>query len=150
MALAALRCFADPGPDFGRRGVRRRREQAGFTLVETLAAFAMLALILVVVFGGLSRMATGGHHAEVLREALQLAQARLDGVGIIEPLAPGESTGRTDNGFEWRLRVGEPSTIPQVPLTGAWVEVTVSQTAGAERGATVSLVTFKLAGAVRR
>jgi hypothetical protein len=108
----------------------------------------VLALILGVLFGGLSRLMTGGHRAEVLREALQLAQARLDGLGIVEPLVPGESAGHFGNGFDWRLRVGDRRKGAR--SAGAWVEITVSATAGAMlTPPAVSLTGFKLAGAPR-
>jgi general secretion pathway protein I len=132
-------------------GQQRERHDAGFTLIETLAAFAILALVLTVLLGGLSRMATGGRHAESLREALRLAQAKLDGLGIIEPLSPGESAGRFNAGFEWRLSIREMPKSPAVRLVGAWAEITVSATADATRvPSAVSLVTFKLTGAPRQ
>lgn len=124
--------------------------QAGFTLIEALVAFAVLALILTVLFGSLSRLLTGGRRAEVLREALQLAQARLDGLGIVEPLVPGESSGHFQNGFDWRLRVGDTRNSTRNAGAGAWVEITVSATAGAMvTPAAVSLIGFKLVGAPR-
>jgi type II secretory pathway pseudopilin PulG len=125
---------------------------AGFTLVETIVAFAVLALILTVLLGGLSRMTTGGRRAEILREALALAQARLDGLGVVEPLTPGESTGRFDNGFVWRLRIGNPRMgAPASGMAGAWVEIAVSAPAdGTSAPPTVSLAGFKLAAGSRR
>ncbi|WP_334503299.1 type IV pilus modification PilV family protein [Bradyrhizobium sp. AZCC 1678] len=138
-----------------RRGRKQRHgiaaEQAGFTLIETLVAFAVLALMLTVLFGGLSPLMTGGQRAEVLREALQLAQARLDGLGIVEPLVSGESSGHFEDGFDWRLRVGDMHrSARSAGSGGAWVEITVSATAGAMlTPPTVSLISFKLAGAPR-
>lgn len=124
-------------------------KRAGFTLIETLVAFAVLALILTVLFGGLSQLMTGGRRAEILREALQLAQARLDGLGVVEPLVPGESAGQFENGFNWRLRVGDiPDRAHSAGTAGAWVEITVSAAAGTMlTPAAVSLVGFKLVGA---
>jgi general secretion pathway protein I len=143
----------------GKLAIRRERkprhdiaaEQAGFTLIETLVAFAVLALILTVVFGSLSQLMTGGRRAEVLREALQLAQARLDGLGIVEPLVAGESSGHFENGFDWRLRVGDMRKSGRSAGSGgAWVEITVSASAGAMlTPPAVSLIGFKLAGAPR-
>lgn len=139
------------GIDAGRlRGALHGR-QAGFTLIETLVAFAVLALILTILFGSLSQLLTGGRRAEILREALQLAQARLDGLGVVEPLVAGESAGHFENGFNWRLRVGNMrSSARSAGSAGAWVEITVSATAGAMlTPPAVSLVGFKLAGAPR-
>ena len=124
-----------------------QREEAGFTLVETLAAFTVLTLVLVVLLGGLSQMASRGRDAEVLREALRLAKAKLDGIGITEPLAPGESAGRFENGFEWRLRIREAPKASNAHFAGASVEIAVSGPAnGVRMPPALSLVTFKIAG----
>jgi len=126
-------------------------EDAGFTLVETLAAFTALTLVLIVLLAGLSQVARGGRDAEAMREALGLAQSKLDGLGVTEPLTPGERTGRFDNGFEWHLRIREVRKGTNVVLTGASAEITVSAPSGGTRvSPSVSLVTFKLAGAQRR
>jgi len=126
-------------------------EDAGFTLVETLAAFTALTLVLIVLLAGLSQVARGGRDAEAMREALGLAQSKLDGLGVTEPLTPGERTGRFDNGFEWHLRIREVRKGTNVVLTGASAEITVSAPSGGTRvSPSVSLVRFKLAGAQRR
>ena len=134
-----------------RRRPAARDSDAGFTLVETLMAFAVLALILTVLLGGLSQTTTGGRRAELMREALALAQARIDGLCVIEPLAPGESTGRFDNGFAWRLQIGAVHKgAPAAGMAGAWVEITVSAGADATPApATVWLASFKLIEASR-
>lgn len=130
---------------------RLTHEDAGFTLVETLAAFTALTLVLIVLLAGLSQVARGGRDAEAMREALGLAQSKLDGLGVTEPLTPGERTGRFDNGFEWHLRIREVRKGTNVVLTGASAEITVSAPSGGTRvSPSVSLVTFKLAGAQRR
>jgi type II secretory pathway pseudopilin PulG len=119
--------------------------QSGFALVETLVSFAILALVLTVMLGGISRMATGGRHAEVMLEALRLAQTKLDSVGITEPLSPGESTGRFDNGFQWRVQVSAPASPGTTRTYGAWIVVAVFPPN--ERARTeprISLTTFRL------
>lgn len=126
-------------------------EDAGFTLVETLAAFTALTLVLTVLLAGLSRVARGSRDAEAMRDALRLAQSKLEGLGVTEPLTPGESTGRFGNGFEWRLRIREVRKGTNIYLMGASAEITVSAPAdGIRVPPAVSLVTFKLAGAPRR
>jgi len=137
-----------PGQALGRLF---NHEDAGFTLVETLAAFTVLTLVLIVLLAGLSPVARGGRDAEAMREALRLAQSKLDGLGVLEPLAAGESTGRFDNGFEWRLRIREVRKGANVYVMGASAEITVSAPAGGfQIPPAVSLVTFKLPGAPRR
>lgn len=126
-------------------------EDAGFTLIETLAAFTALTLVLIVLLAGLSGVVRGSRDAEAMREALRLAQSKLEGLGVTEPLTPGESAGRFGNGFEWRLRIREVRKGTNVYLMGASAEITVSAPAGGIRvPPAVSLVTLKLAGAPRR
>jgi len=86
-----------------------------------------------------------------MREALRLAQSKLDGLGVTEPLIPGESTGRFGNGFEWRLRIREVRKGNNVHLMGGLAEITVSAPAeGTQASPAVSLVTFKLGGIPRQ
>lgn len=126
-------------------------EDAGFTLIETLAAFTALTLVLIVLLADLSGVVRGRRNAEAMREALRLAQSKLDGLGVTEPLTLGESTGRFGNGFEWRLRIREVREGTNVDLMGASAEITVSAPAhGIRVPPAVSLVTLKLAGAPRR
>jgi general secretion pathway protein I len=135
----------------GRALGRLFTEEAGFTLVETLVAFTVLTLVLIVLLAGLSQVTRGGRDAEAMREALRLAQSKLDGLGVTEPLTPGESTGRFGNGFEWHLRIREVRKGTNVYLMGASAEITVSAPAdGVRVPHAVSLVTFKLAGASRQ
>jgi hypothetical protein len=119
--------------------------------VETLGAFTVLTLVLIVLVGDLSGVVRGTSHAEIKREALRLAQSKLDSLGVTEPLVPGESTGRFGNGFEWRLRIGDQQNTANASLTGAWAEITVSPPGDrTPRRPSVSLVTFKLVRAARR
>jgi type II secretory pathway pseudopilin PulG len=132
-------------------GRLRSHEDEGFTLVETLAAFTVLTLVLIVLIGDLSGVVGGSRDAEAKREALRLAQSKLDGLGVTEPLIPGESTGRFGNGFEWCLRIRDQQKGANPYLTGAWAEITVLAPAdGSRRPPAVSLVTFKLARAPRQ
>jgi general secretion pathway protein I len=126
-------------------------EDTGFTLIETLAAFAVLTLVLVVLLGDLSGVIRGSRNTEAMREALRLAQSKLDGLGVTEPLTQGESTGRFGNGFEWRLRIRDAPKGNDVSLMGPWAEITVSAPADASRvPLAVSLVTLKLVKVPRR
>lgn len=128
----------------------RRHSQSGFTLVETLVAFAILASILTVVFGGMTRMLNGGYRAETLREAVLLAQGKLDGLGIIDPIVAGESMGQFGNGLAWRLRIVPTSVAANMPVAGAWADITVTA-AGDTRGRPmVALATYKLVRVARR
>lgn len=84
----------------------RARRQAGFTLLEVVVAFVVLALVLSSVLqifsSGLSRSADLEEHSR----ALAVAQARLATVGIEEAVKEGETTGQTaDNVYRWSVRI---------------------------------------------
>ncbi|MBD8526451.1 prepilin-type N-terminal cleavage/methylation domain-containing protein [Pseudomarimonas arenosa] len=79
--------------------------QQGFTLLEVVAALAVLALGL-----GLSMQALSGAmnqsriSAEQTHAAL-LAQTVLDNLGAVEPLEEGEYSGEFEHGYRWYVNV---------------------------------------------
>ncbi len=77
----------------------------GFTLIEVLVAFAVLAVSLGVVFQIFSTGTRASRAAEAYTHATLLAESKLAAVGVEEPLEDGERTGEFDNGFRWRLAV---------------------------------------------
>jgi len=78
--------------------------EAGFTLVEVMVAFAILALafgvLMFVIQDGIQRSA----QAELEAEAASLAQSLLAQAGAEAPLRSGEQAGQYDGGRLWRLR----------------------------------------------
>jgi general secretion pathway protein I len=107
-----------------------RTKQRGFTLIEVLVAFTILALALTVLMrifsGGLRNVAL----AEDYAQAVLVAEAQLAKVGVAAPLESGETAGDWDERFRWRRLIdpyhpwqaGENS---QVPVTAYWVTVYV-------------------------
>ena len=89
--------------------------QRGFSLLEILVAFSILALalgVLMQIFSGSLR------NADVTRDQAQgvaLAQSLLASAGVETTLVPGESTGVLDDKFRWLLRV---SPFVQEPRPG--------------------------------
>lgn len=89
----------------------------GFSLLEVLVAFTILALslgVLMQIFSGSLR------NADVTRDAAQataLAQTLLAGAGIETPLVAGESGGVHGSKFRWRLVMApyEEPPRPGVP-----------------------------------
>ncbi len=118
----------------------------GFTLIEVLVAFAIMAFALGAL---LQTFATGlrslGTAQSYTTAALQ-ARSKLAEIGPIVPLEQGEHSGELADGFAWRARVEpyEPAVPEGVPggprLSGYKVEVTVSWSGGRE----VSLTTLRL------
>jgi prepilin-type N-terminal cleavage/methylation domain-containing protein len=106
-------------------GTMRDEREAGFTLVEVLVAFAILSIMLLTLFSGLSTALLGDRRAEFTRVALTMAKAKLETAGIGTPLTPGVTTGRFENGMEWRLSV-RPYVLASLNATPAyWVEIII-------------------------
>lgn len=99
-----IRSRAFPPP---RGGAAR---QAGFTLIEIVVAFTVLALGL----GIAMQIATGAmrnaRHAEERTEAALYAQSLLDTAGIGERLEEGSSSGEFGDRYRWSLAV-EPYEV---------------------------------------
>lgn len=82
-----------------------RRDDGGFTLLETLVAFVILALSLgtiVQAFGGSTR---GARLAAAYALATQLAESKLAAIGVEAPLSAGEQSGAMEGGFAWTITV---------------------------------------------
>ena len=81
------------------------RSAGGFTLIEVVAAFAILAIGLALIM----QIATGGmrqaRQAADYTEAALLAQSLLDTAGVGERLKLGDSRGEWEDGFRWELAV---------------------------------------------
>lgn len=115
----------------------------GFSLLEVLVAFAILALTLGVLLnifsGGLRNLGDGQHYTRAVLDA----QSKLAEIGVSQPLAPGEISGEIDDVYRWSARIsplalspGGLATLYQVDLTVKWGE------AGAARA--VRLQTLKI------
>ena len=86
--------------------------QAGYTLVEVLVAFVILALALTVLLrifsGGLRNVSVSSDYAT----ATLIAESRLAATGIDVPLRPGESSGSEGERFEWTVSVQDYEPWP--------------------------------------
>lgn len=127
----------------GRRGPRALAR--GFSLLEVLVAFALMSVILGVLFqvfsGGLRLAAQGGEYSVALR----LAESRLAMAGVTERLALGEQSGEFDlPGYRWRQFV-EPHDwgVGYEHATTAFL-VTVEVSWGAQRPRFLTLKTLRL------
>jgi general secretion pathway protein I len=93
----------------------------GFTLIEVLIAFAILALTLAAlmqVFGaGLRSSDAVDRHLM----ATMLARSILDDLGAEIPIAAGERTGEIGQGYRWTVRIQPSTTIPPIAIA-EWVQ----------------------------
>lgn len=108
----------------------RRRTARGFTMLEVLIAFAILAVSLAAVFGVFSDSLRAARLGEDYAHATAVAWSRLaaiDGDVLAGPLADG---GETEAGFRWEVTVAEMPDPPMAAgpdgLLPAEVKITVS------------------------
>ena len=83
------------------------RDEAGFSLLETIAAFTIAAMTMAALMELLSHDAEGVRGIANYARAVELAESRLDGLGLTAPLVAGRTGGRFDGRFHWQ-QVVEP------------------------------------------
>jgi len=125
------------------------RKQHGFSLIEILVAFVILAMSLTVIFrifsGGLRNVALSEDYAL----AVLLAESQLSAIGVSEPLEQGVTTGEWDERFRWQRMVEHYQPWEQdkqllAPLLGYLVTVSVDwEHAGHNRQISLSSVRLK-------
>jgi general secretion pathway protein I len=117
------------------RSVAAARARArGFTLLEVLVAFAILAVALVVLFRAFGTGATNARLAEEYTVATLHAESVLAAAGIETPLQAGTAEGDLPDGYRWRAVVAPaaadraPDPLSADPLAGLLYEVAVTVT----------------------
>lgn len=101
--------------------MRPARTQRGYTLIEVIVAFALLALGLTLLLGTLSGATRQVRWSADAGRAALHAQSLLDTVGITEPLQPGRRDGDFEDGrYRWTLAITpwqDPAlaNVPQSP-----------------------------------
>ncbi len=124
-------------------------QQGGFSLLEILIAFSILAfslgILLNIFSGGLRRTLV----AEEYQQAITIAQSILSKVGIEEELQEGEKQGEIQEKYLWTQNIQafedeelDPETMSIIPYQ---VTVTVEWQAGTNNRQ-VELITLKLSG----
>lgn len=91
----------------------------GFSLLEVMLAFVILAVSMGMLLGMLSRGLGQVRTSQDESEAALHAQSLLDPIGVIEPVQPGERVGEfADGRYRYRLETTEiedPSPVPALP-----------------------------------
>ena len=117
-----------------------RRRQLGFTLVEAIVAFAVLAIGLASVGTSFALAMRTDAQLEAKRDAREFARSRLEVAGIAQKLSIGRHTGG-EGDWRWvetvravRLAADQSSAsgnpTPAPPQQGYWVEVLVEGPGG--------------------
>lgn len=126
---------------------RARVSERGFTLIEVIVAFAIVALAMSALFQIFSTGLRSSVVTENYNMAVLLADSKLAGIGIEEPLEAGDQSGTFDNGFRWETNVRPyddgGSTFTPGAIQAFEVTVTVKW-GGVVRERTVSLATLRL------
>lgn len=97
--------------------MRRRRSQGGFSLLEVLVAFAILAVSLGVLLGIFSRATIATIASAQYSQAATLAESLLTLVGHEVALEEGAVSGGTESGFSWELTMLEVDLADEFPTT---------------------------------
>jgi len=121
----------------------RAGRQAGFTLIEVMAAFAIFAVLFGIILQILSTSISNTRRAGDFTQAALLAQSQLDMVGIESLPQPGTYSGRYTEEYSWEMVI-EPYQMPddrgvayeELPIDLYYVSLTVFWGEGrAERSA---------------
>jgi len=91
----------------------------GFTLIEVLAAIALLAIAFAIGLGALGKSAHNAARSAALDTAVERAQSLLSEQGLQAPLKDETRSGTFADGMRWTLKVhGLPSSPPSSGAAG--------------------------------
>jgi general secretion pathway protein I len=125
--------------------VRAGGRARGFTLLEIIVAFTILAVALVSLLHAFGSGLRGLGAAQASAGAVMIARSKLEEVGLTIPLQEGESSGDTDQGYEWRVSISriEDPDLAEV-FTSFVVPYRVEVDVNGTNGGAIKLVTMRL------
>jgi len=91
--------------------MRIKNKQGGFTLLETLVAFTMLAVTYATVMQIIAGSSKNTVKASQNTKIAMLVQSKLDGLGLFEKLEEGSNSGEFDDRTSWTLEI-TPYDVP--------------------------------------
>jgi general secretion pathway protein I len=130
-----------------KRARKAGNDAAGFTVIEVIAALAILSLSLALLFSTMSEAIHRQQRAKTLAEASVLAQSLLARIGTEFPLRQGDAKGDFPNGFRWETEIaayGDASDAQEWPVAAYRVGVTIFARNQVKQPA-ASLTTIRLA-----
>jgi general secretion pathway protein I len=102
---------------------RRRHPNRGFTLLEVMLAFVLLAMLMGLAIAAMSNGLRQVRRAQDETAATLYAQSLLDGIGVLAPIVPGQHAGTFDAGrYRYRLdirRTPDPAPLVATPTAVA-------------------------------
>lgn len=102
------------------------KHQRGYSLLEVIVAFALLALALTLLLGSLSGASRQVHNADLRTRAVLHAQSLLALSGVDAPLQEGRQQGQWEEGrYRWELQVA-PFVEPRSSRVATTADSSVS------------------------
>lgn len=121
--------------------------RAGFSILETLVAFVVLALALSALLPAQSRMTERSAESRTKWVAAELARSRLAAAGITTPLQPGSATGIWQDHWAWQITITPYQGLPaQEQRAGPLFEVTATVDDARTGRRLVTLTTLRRGG----
>jgi general secretion pathway protein I len=96
-------------------GVKVPQTARGFSLLEILVAFIVLALAMTILMQIFSTSLVGASITDKYARATMLAESKLAAVGVEEVLKEGASNGTVDEIYNWAIEIKPYSEAPTDP-----------------------------------
>ena len=93
-----------------RMNLSSRKQSAGFTLIEVIASFTILAMTFMVVLEILSNSSANTIKSSERTQIVLMAQSKMDEVGLIIPIEEGAVSGDFDDKRSWHISI-EPYEV---------------------------------------
>ena len=86
-------------------GLKPMQKNQGFTLIEVIASFTILAMTFMVVLEILSNSSTNTIKSSERTQIALLAQSKMDEVGLLIPVEEGSQSGRFNDDINWDINI---------------------------------------------
>lgn len=94
--------------------MNRRSAQAGFSLLEVLAAFVVFTLLFATTLQIMSASLRNVTRSEQYTQAALWAQSRMDSVGVEPPIEAGTWDGNFNDDYAWELSIEPYQLVDQL------------------------------------